>query len=141
MNFERQFLVITLSFIIVFFNLRIIIHGIKRCALNTSARRKRQEGETFLEKMLYTRFRDAIPTSMLILYFFVISFHLLFLVICSFIRIFEINTILGEILARITYYIDGVIGIVFTVRFCGSGDKMISRVYKRKRGQKPKRKK
>ena len=141
MNFERQFLVIIICFLLIFFNLRIIIYGIKRYALNTSARRKRQKGETFLEKMFYTRFRDAIPTSILILYFFVISFHLSFLVMCSFIRIFEINTILGEIIAKITYYIDGVIAVFLMVTFRGRGDKMISRVYKRKRGQKPKNQK
>ena len=72
MKWFEFFLVILISFILSFVDLRFFFGGLIDYQINKSARKKRRQGMTFKEWLFYLRFRNEIPKVLLILYFTVL---------------------------------------------------------------------
>ena len=101
MKWFEFFLVILISFILSFVDLRFFFGGLIDYQINKSARKKRRQGMTFKEWLFYLRFRNEIPKVLLILYFTVLIVHPLILIFGSIIptwryflsRIFYIDSL------------------------------------------------
>ncbi len=83
-NIKDQLLVLLIIATLSFVFIRWFLYGIKRYRLNNSAFKKRKSGESFLEWLLYKRYKEEIPRLFLVLYFINIFLHLLCAVICAF---------------------------------------------------------
>ena len=64
---------ILLFYPVAFVIIRSNISGILDYQLNRSALKKRKKDETVKEWLLYSRFREEIPTAIRVIYFFIIA--------------------------------------------------------------------
>lgn len=110
MKWFEFFLVILISFILSFVDLRFFFGGLIDYQINKSARKKRRQGMTFKEWFFYLRFRNEIPKVLLILYFTVLIVHLLVLVFGSFIPTWR------YFLSKI-FYIDSLMALLLGILF------------------------
>ena len=110
MKWFEFFLVILISFILSFVDLRFFFGGLIDYQINKSARKKRRQGMTFKEWLFYLRFRNEIPKVLLILYFTVLIVHLLILVFGSFIPTWR------YFLSKI-FYIDSLLALLLGILF------------------------
>ena len=69
MTLKNQMIALLGLFFLYLWHVREFISGLEVYQLNTSAYKKRVKGQTIKEWFLYSRFRDIIPKSILILYF------------------------------------------------------------------------
>ena len=82
MSFQGIFISILIMFVMFFTFLRLFLGGIKLYQLNNSAYKKRKKGETFKEWLLYSRYKEEIPTVLRAFYFLVLLIHTAALISC-----------------------------------------------------------
>ena len=144
MSFERQFLVIVLSYLLyisaIFHN---FLSGFARYQLNRNAYKKRKKGQTLKDWFLLSRLKDKIPIFWLYAYYLFTSLHILGLLACTILHLCRIDRFVGDIIAKGLYYSDiALLGIIFILFHSPKIGKLnYSRWVKRAGGQKPKSKK
>ena len=107
--------------------------------MNTSARKKREKGQTFKERLLYSRFREEIPRILLIVYFVISAIHLLVLITCIIISFIKPLDGFGPTLAKVIVCFDVLCIITIQLLFWQKEpDYKYERWIKKKRGNKKK---
>lgn len=144
--FLRDYIIVVfLLYFVVFIYLRGTYYGIKRYQLNKSALKKRRKGETFIEWLLYSRFKEEIPKILRYLYYVVLIIHPL--CILSGIFVYIVSPLNAEKICRSIlrgiYYFDMAWVCVMGILFANpkNDDSEYARWIVKKRGQKPRRKK
>ena len=141
MSFKNQIIVILLSFLIAFLDVRGFFYGIKRYQLNNSAYKKRKKEETFKEWLFYSRYKEEIPKMLRVLYYTVLVIHPVCLIACLIVHIITLPLNLGEALAFFIAGFDVVWMLVIGVLFWSPGrDYAYERWITKKRGQKQNKK-
>lgn len=105
-------IVATLSFVFI----RWFLYGVKRYQLNNSAYKKRKSGESFVEWLLYKRYKKEIPKILMYLYFISILLHLLCALVCAFFWIIKKEQI-GSFVVILAMCFDSVYILVLQVLF------------------------
>ena len=142
MSIKNQIIVVVLCFLMSFFYIRGFLYGVKRYQLNKSAYRKKVKGETFKEWLIYSRFREEIPKTLLILYFLVLLIHSVCLFVCLLLYIIKLPQEIGGTIAKIVAYFDLTWTVIIALLFWSPGrDYAYDRWIIKKRGQKRNRKK
>lgn len=140
MSLKNQILVIFLCFLLSFVFIRSFLSGIKRYQLNNSAYKKRKKGETFLEWLFYSRYKEEIPKILRVFYFAVLFVHLSCIIICLFLYMIKLPMNIGGAIATATAVFDAV--WMFVIKLLFWQPRRPGCAYKRwitkKRGQKPK---
>ena len=140
MSFKNQIIVILLSFLIAFLDVRGFFYGIKRYQLNNSAYKKRKKEETFKEWLFYSRYKEEIPKILRVLYYTVLIIHPTCLIVCLIVHIITLPLNLGEALAFFIAGFDVVWMLVIGLLFWSPGrDYAYERWITKKRGQNRKR--
>ena len=75
MSLKNQIIVIVVYYFIPLLYLRCFLYGLKRYQLTNSSYKKRKQGETFKEWLLYSRYTEEIPRILRILYYIVLLIH------------------------------------------------------------------
>lgn len=131
-------------FICAFVYLRMFIYGIKCYQLNKNALKKRHKGETFIEWLVYSRFKNEIPKIILILYFSVLIVHFTSIIACVIMH-FTIasSSVIGKIIVIVILYLDCIWVIILRLMFWTNDrhKKPYERWITKRRGQPPKKKK
>ena len=141
MSVKNQIIVILLSFLIAFLDVRGFLYGIKRYQLNNSAYKKRKKGENFKEWLFYSRYKEEIPKILRVLYYTVLIIHPTCLIVCLFVHILTLPLNLGEALAFFIAGFDVVWMLVIGLLFWSPGPGYAyERWITKKRGQKRKKK-
>ena len=141
MSFKNQIIVILLSFLIAFLDVRGFFYGIKRYQLNNSAYKKRKKEETFKEWLFYSRYKEEIPKILRVLYYTVLIIHPTCLIVCLIVHIITLPLNLGEALAFFIAGFDVVWMLVIGLLFWSPGrDYAYERWITKKRGQKQNKK-
>ena len=139
MTLKNQILVIFLCFTLSFVYIRGFLSGVKTYQLNNSAYKKRKKGETFLEWLSYSRYKEEIPKILRVFYFAVLFVHLSCIIICLFLYMIKLPMNIGGSIATAIVVFDAVWMLVLNLLFWHSKPGF---AYKRwitkKRGQKPK---
>lgn len=117
MSFENQFVVILICYFTAFLFIRGFLYGIKRYQLNNSAYKKRKNGETFKEWLLYNRYQEEIPKILQTLYYSVLIIHPACLIACLFVYIIKLPLNIGGILATFIAGFDVVWMLVIALLF------------------------
>ena len=99
MTLKNQILVIFLCFTLSFVYIRGFLSGVKTYQLNNSAYKKRKKGETFLEWLSYSRYKEEIPKILRVFYFAVLFVHLSCIIICLFLYMIKLPMNIGGAIA------------------------------------------
>ena len=132
-------------FVIFYVSFRSFVYDIKTYQFNKNALKKREKGQTFLEWLFLSRFKEEIPLFFRVFNYVLILSHLLslvFYIFCYITNIVSAETAY-HVLAFLLFF-DGAWWIVFMLLFVHRGRSPkngFERWIKKKRGQKPKRKK
>ena len=121
MNIGEQIIALLGVFLLSFTYLRGFLCGIKRYQLNNSAYKKRKKGETFKEWLFYSRYKEEIPKILLVLYFLVLSFHMVGLVTCVFLYTINLPREIGGLIVGIIVCFDIAWMLIITLLFWRPG--------------------
>lgn len=107
--------------VLMFFYFRWFFWNVTDFMLNKKSRKRKKDGQTFREWLLYSRYRDAIPKSWLSIYFIFMGIHLIDLAVIIVCNIFSISyiTSLIEMSVKIIIWGDIVLLIIFEIAFRG----------------------
>ena len=106
MSIQNQILVVFLMLFLVFWYLRGFFHGLKRYQLNKSAYKKRKEGETIKEWLLFSRYKEEIPAILRIFYHSVLLVHLASMAACTVIWIAKLPPAIGSAIPKAIMWFD-----------------------------------
>lgn len=143
MNLQRQVALIAICYFLSFWCIRQELSGIIMYQLNNSAWKKRKKGMTFKEWLLYTRYREEIPKTLLLLYFVIMVIHSLGLAICFLLHLLGPFPEIGGNIAKGIMWFDIGWLVILEVAFWNWPYRApkYSRWIKKKRGMPPKKKK
>lgn len=136
-------IVIFLTFCLSFAYLRGFLYGIKRYQLNNSAYKKKKNGETFTEWILYSRYTQEIPKLLRVFYYFVLIIHSVSILICAILCFTKYSSNIGMPIAKAIYYFDAGWAILIAFLFWSPkkrSDYPYARWITKTRGQKGKNK-
>ncbi len=136
MIFRNQIILLIISFLLFFSYIRGFMYGIKRYQLNKSAYKKRKKGETFLEWLTYSRYKEEIPRIFRILNYFVLIIHPVVMIPCIFIRGTELEFHLGYIIVVTLFIFNLIWALSITLLFWSPKGKKYERWITKRRGQK-----
>lgn len=137
MIFRDQMIVTILIYLVCLFYIRGFIYGIKRYQLNNSAYKKRKKGESFIEWLTYSRYKEEIPKIFIILYYFVVIIHPVVIVACICIRSAELGSNLGYIFVTTLIIVDSLwMGAIALLFWSPGKDYAYKRWITKRRGQK-----
>ena len=95
--------------------------GNKRISFKQKCKKKRKKGQTLKEWFLYSRYRNEIPKTFLMLYFLIVFIHPLALISCIIFRFIEELTKFGQlVLIGITLF-DGIWFVILKILFWSPG--------------------
>ncbi len=117
MSIQDQIFIILAMFAIGLYFIRGFLDGIIYYQLNRKAYKKRKEGQSLKEAILYSRFKQEIPNVLLILYYFIIFIHIAAATVCIIISILDRYQTIGDFIPRFIYYFDGLWVIVIHLMF------------------------
>ena len=146
MLLENQILAFLVSFFLFFFYLRMFFWGMKSYQLNKSAYKKKKKDETFVQRLLYVKFKEEIPLGWRLFYYFFCLSHFACILVCVVLRLIsaEISWNIGGKIAKWCVYFDFLWNSVVLLAF-HSRDPLNAVKYerwiKKKRGMPPKNKK
>ena len=105
MSTDKQLFVVLIMFILSFILIRGLLSCVKNLYLSKSQRKKKIK-QSFKEWILYSRYKKEIPIWLYILYYFIISVHLLSLLFIIVTYIFEDIIFITQILTISIYIFD-----------------------------------
>lgn len=125
------------GFIFEWFFIRGLITGLVKYKLNRSAFNKRKKDQTIKEWFLYLRFRDLIPKSWIVLYFWYLLSNPITLVIYVILSLLGLATIGASILKTILMinFVSS-LGIGMALWKCGHGDYYYERYFQKEKRNK-----
>lgn len=141
MRLSDQVIVVLGLYFLSLLYIRGFLYGVKRYQLNNSAYKKRKKGETFIEWLLYSRYKEEIPMILRVLYYSVLIIHPFSLIACWLVHIIKLPLYIGRMIAISIVIIDTVWMLVIGLLFWGLHDFSYERWITKKRGQKKKQKK
>ena len=137
MSIERQIVIYVIGGLLTLLFLRDFIRGIKFYQLNKSAYKKRKEGATFKDWLLYSGYKEEIPKIIRVLYFAFLTIHPAGIIVGLFV---PLN--IGGKIARTIWWLNCLLVIVINFLFwTPKGPYKYERWISKRRGQKPKQKK
>ena len=98
MKLGNQILLHILCLALSFFFLRCFLSGMKSYQLNKNALKKKKKGETFVQWLLYSKFKEEIPFGWRLFYYFICLIHLLGILFC--ISLYVINREISPLIGR-----------------------------------------
>lgn len=91
--------ILTMAFLMFFFLIRAEIAMVIHCLIKKSQnRRKRTEGQSFIDWLFYRRFSDIVPRSNFILYYANMFLYFITLIAIVLVYIFKCQAVSGDIL-------------------------------------------
>ena len=145
MSIALQISIIFLMLVFIFGYLRSFLFGIKRYQLNNSAYKKRKKGETFVEWLLYRRWKEEIPKGFILLYYSTLLIHLASILACllfhiSNLRISVGGSYIGEVIVKCITVGDALVWLIIQLLFWSRGRTTpYERWITKNRGQKKKK--
>ena len=106
MSIKLQIFALLSCFLLSFIYIRSFLYGVKRFQLNNSSFKKRKKKESFIEWLLYSRYREEIPKVLLGLYFFVLFIHSLGVFVCLCLYFIKLHLLIGAVITKIVIYFD-----------------------------------
>ena len=149
MNLGHQIILICIPAPLCFIFIRAIFSGIKDYQLNKSALKKRKKGETFIQWLVYSKFKEEIPFGWRLFYYIVCILPLCGIASCLVLRLIdlELSFTVGRKIAVGIAYFDAtwvtILGWMFHNRNPKKNgyDAPFARWFRKKRGMTRKRKK
>lgn len=145
MLLKHQVLAIILIFFICFYFLRGFLSGMKWYQLNKSALKKKKKGETFVQWLLYLKFKEEIPFGWRLFYYLVCTLHFFCIFVCIVLRLvsMEVSLHIGRKVVVGLLHFDAVWN--FVIYFAFHSRDPLNRVkyerwIKKKKGMPPKKK-
>ena len=134
--------VVLAFWIYAFVFLRSFFYGIKRYQLNNSAIKKRAKEGTVKEWLIYSKYRDVIPKTLIIIYYLIFTIHGGAFIICCVLSFIESLHNIIRVIALSIVGFDVIWGISLKLIFWNSGpDWAFERWISKKRGMKSVKKK
>ena len=141
MSIQGQLVCIVICWVLFSFYYRGFLNGAIHYQLNLSAYKKRKKGQSIKEWLLYSRFKEELPKTFLLLHYFMLILHPSCMIVCILLYIIEMPLEVGASVVKTTAIFDAACDLIIALLFWSPGrDYAYDRWITKKRGQPRKRK-